>query len=56
MSSEYHAPRVEKVEGSAKELLGEIAELLFDGAGRGIKIELSSEGTLYWEGKITKWY
>ena len=56
MSLEYHAPRVVKVEGSAKDILGEIAELLFDHAGRGIKIELSSEGTLYWEGKITKWY
>ena len=52
MSREHHKPRVQDVEGTAEELTGKIAKLLFDGKTRYIEIKLESEGTLYYRGKL----
>lgn len=54
MPKEYHIKRVELVEGKAEELLAKIALILFDHNTRYVKIELESEGTLRYEGKIIK--
>lgn len=56
MDAEYHKPRIRELRGDSKQILGEIAEILFDRAIRHVKIELTSEGTLFWEGRETKRY
>ncbi len=56
MTEEYHKLRSTDVEGSGEELIGKIAKLLFDPHIRYLKIELSSEGTLFFEGKIVIQY
>lgn len=50
---EYHKPRVLEVEGSAEELIGAVAKTLFDHKTRYLKLELESEGTLFYRGKLT---
>lgn len=54
MDAEYHKPRVQEIEGDSKQVLGEIAEILFDRATRHVKVELESEGTLYWRGRLSR--
>ena len=53
MTEDYHRPRALEVEGSAEDLIGAIAKTLFDQKTRYIKLELESEGTLFYRGKLT---
>ena len=52
MSREHHEPQVQEVEGTAEEIIGKIAKLLFDKHVRYLELKLESEGTLYYEGKL----
>ena len=53
MTEEYHKPRVQELEGSAEALTGKIVKMLFDHNTRYFKLELESEGTLFYKGKLT---
>ena len=56
MSEEYHKPRVQEVEGTAEELTKKIGEILLDHHTRYVKLELESEGTVFYRGKLTVRY
>jgi len=53
MTEEYHRPRVQEIEGGAGELTRKISKILLDHHTRYVKLELESEGTLFYRGKLT---